>query len=246
MKKDSKVANSNTDRKDSLVKLLILTLFSKGLSTQMLIVSSYSIFVNKDSNIPFTNESLFTNIPLEETINMCIDKLFENNTKVNNLTKESFRSLLELATLESLFIFNGKYYKQKDGVAMGSPFGPTLANVFLCHFEEQWMSDCPIDYKPISYRRYVDDTFLLFSSELHVTKFLNYMNSKHRNIKFTVEREENNSLSFLDIKIFRDGGKFQTSVYRKSTFSGVLTNFESILPISPKYNLVSTLLHRCL
>ena len=162
MKKDSKVANSNTDRKDSLVKLLILMLFSKGLSTQMLIVSSYSIFVNKDSNIPFTNESLFTNIPLEETINMCVDKLFENNTKVNNLTKESFRSLLELATLESLFIFNGKYYKQKDGVAMGSPFGPTLANVFLCHFEEQWMSDCPIDYKPISYRRYVDDTFLLF------------------------------------------------------------------------------------
>ena len=53
---------------------------------------------------------------------------------------------------------------------MGSPLGPSLANVFLYHFEEQWMSDCPIDYKPISYRRYVDDTFLLFSSELHVIK----------------------------------------------------------------------------
>ena len=103
--------------------------------------------------------------------------------------------------------------------------------MFLSHFEEQWMSDCPIDYKPITYRRYVDDTFLLFSSELHVTKFLNYMNSKHRNIKFTVEREENNSLSFLGINIFRDGGKFQTSVYRKSTVSFVLTNFESFLPI---------------
>ena len=127
---------------------------------------------------------------------------------------------------------------------MGSPLGPTLVNVFLCHFEEQWISDCPIDYKPISYRRYVDDAFLLFSSELHVTKFLNYMNSKHRNIKFTVEREENDSLSFLDIKIFRDNWKFQTLVYRKPTFSGVLTNFESFLPISYKYNLVSTLFHR--
>ena len=126
---------------------------------------------------------------------------------------------------------------------MCTPLGPTLTNVFLCHFKEQWMSDCPINYKPISYRRYVDNTFLLFSSELHVTKFLNYMNCKHRNIKFTVKRDENNSLSFLDIKIFHDGGKFQTSVYRKSTFSGVLTNFESFLPISYKYNLVSTLLH---
>ena len=118
---------------------------------------------------------------------------------------------------------------------MDTPLGPTLPNVFLCHCEEQWMSDCPIDYKPISYRRYVDDTFLLFSSELHVTKFLNYMNSKHQNIKFTVEREKDKSISFLDIKIFRDSGKFQTSVYRKPTF-----NFESFLPISYKYNLVST------
>ena len=129
---------------------------------------------------------------------------FENNTKVNNLTKESFRSLLELATLDSFFIFDGKYYKQKDGVAVGSSLVPAVANVFLGHFEEQWMPDCPIDYKPISYRRYVDDTFLLFSSELPVTKFLNYMNSKHWDIKFTIEREENNSLSFLDIKSFLD------------------------------------------
>ena len=149
-----------------------------------------------------------------------------------------------MATLDFFFIFDGKYYGQKDGVAMGSPLGPTLATMILCHFQVQWISDCPRDYKPISYRRYVGDALLLFSSELHVTKFLNYMNSKHRNIKFTVEREENDSLSFLDIKIFRDNEKFQTSVYRKPTFSGVLTNFESFLPILYKYNLVSTLLHR--
>ena len=70
------------------------------------------------------------------------------------------------------------------------------------------------------------------------------MNSKHRNINFTVKQEENDSLSFLDINFFRDNGKFQTSVYRNPTFGGVLTNFESFLPISYKYNLVSTLLHR--
>ena len=72
-------------------------------------------------------ESLFTSISLEETINNCVDKLLQTNTKINNLTEESFRSLLELATLDSFFIFDGKYYIQKDGVAMGSPLGPTLA-----------------------------------------------------------------------------------------------------------------------
>ena len=70
------------------------------------------------------------------------------------------------------------------------------------------------------------------------------MNSKHQNVKLTVERGENNSLFFLGIKMFRDGGKFKASVYRKSTFSGVLSNFERFSPISYKYNLVSTLLHR--
>ena len=62
---------------------------------------------------------------------------------------------------------------------MGSSLGSALANVFLCNFEEQFLSDCPMDYKPISYRRYVDDTLLLFSSKLHVIKFLNYINPKH-------------------------------------------------------------------
>ena len=194
----------------------------------------------------FDIESLFTNIPLEETINICVDKPFENNTKVNNLNKESCRSLLELATLHSFFffIFYGKCYKQKDGVVMGSSLGLTLANVFLCHFKEQWMSDCPIYYKLFSYRSYVGDTFLLFLSKLRVTRFLNYMNSKHRNIKFTVEPEENNSLSFINIKRFCDSRKSQTLVYRKPTFSLTFTNFEIFLPISYKYDLVSILLHR--
>ena len=115
--------------------------------------------------------SLFINIPLKVNINISVDKLLENNTKVHNLTKESFGSLLEMATLNSFLICDGKYCKQKDGVAMVFPLATTLVNVFLCHLKEQWMSDCPIDCKPILHRRYVDDKFLLFSSELHVNKF---------------------------------------------------------------------------
>ena len=95
-----------------------------------------------------------------------------------------------MATLDSFFIFDRKYYKQIDDVAMDSPFDPTLANMFVCHFEKQWMFDCPIGYKPISYKRYVDDTFLLLSSGLHVTKFSNYINFKHRNIFLPADLEK--------------------------------------------------------
>ena len=66
--------------------------------------------------------------------------------------------------LQKNLIFNGQLYKQVDEVAMGSPLGPTLANVFLVHFEKNWLQNCPSDFKPHSYRRYVNDIFVLFIS----------------------------------------------------------------------------------
>ena len=76
-------------------------------------------------------DSLFTNIPLEETINICTN--YED--VIEGINKSEFKNLLPLATQESYFIFNDVLYKQKDGVAMGSPLGPTMANVFLSFYE---------------------------------------------------------------------------------------------------------------
>ena len=81
-------------------------------------------------------ESLFTNIPLDETIENCINNLFANNDTVQNFIKEDLKELLKFASYESFFTFDNEYYSQLDGVAMGSPLGPTLANAFLCHFEK--------------------------------------------------------------------------------------------------------------
>ena len=127
---------------------------------------------------------------------------------------------------------------------MGSPLGPTLANVFMCYFENIWLENCPAHFKPIVYRRFVDDTFLLFRTKDHVEKFKNYLNKQHKNIKFTSEIEENGSLSFLDITITSENNKFVTSVYHKPTFSGVFTNFESFIPDMHICGSVETLLHR--
>ena len=102
--------------------------------------------------------------------------------------------------------------------------------------------NCPSKFKPVIYRRYVDDTFLLFRSKHHIEKFRNYLNRQHKNIKFTSETENKNSMSFLDIKITRNDNKFMTSVYRKLSFSGVFTNFVRFIPNSYNYNLLFTLL----
>ena len=73
---------------------------------------------------------------------------------------------------------------------MVSPLGTTLAKAFLCHYEKIWLNECPSQFKPVVYKRYVDDIFVLLESEEHLNLFVNYMNSKHRNIKFTLETED--------------------------------------------------------
>ena len=72
--------------------------------------------------------------------------------------------MLKLATTESSFTFDNKLYKQIDGVAMGSPFGPSLANAFLCHYEKIWLNEGPSEFKPVVYSRYVDDIIVLLKS----------------------------------------------------------------------------------
>ena len=100
----------------------------------------------------------------------------------------------------------------------------------MCSFERRCLRDCPKDFKPVFYRRYVDDIFALFSSPDHADKFKEYLSSKHSNIKFSIEKEEDGCLPFLDVNIFRENDQFATNVYRKKTFSEVYTNFKSFTP----------------
>ena len=189
--------------------------------------------------------SLFTNIPLNETTNIICDELFKNRECINGMDKPVFRELLTLAMNETCFIFDDVLYKQCDGVSMGSPLGPSYANSFLSYHEKIWIDECPDDIKPIKYRRYVDDIFVLCRDRDHHRRFMEYMNSKHTNIAFTEEVEDNNSLPFLDVFVSRTENGFVTNIYRKRTFSGVFTNFFSFLHIQFKACLISTLLFRC-
>ena len=81
-------------------------------------------------------ESLFTNILLEETINICIESIYNQNDCVECLNKSEFKELLPLVVKEFYFTFDEFWYKQIDGTAMGSPLGPTLANTFLCCYQK--------------------------------------------------------------------------------------------------------------
>ena len=127
-------------------------------------------------------------------------------------------------------MFVNDFYIQGDKVTMGSPLGPSLANAFMCQYETTWLNECPASIKPLFYQYYIDDIFCLFDDSNQRAEFLNYMNTRDANIKYTLEREKDQSLSFLDCLICRDGGEFVTSVFSKSTFGTVYSHFNSFLP----------------
>ena len=165
--------------------------------------------------------SLFTNVPLDETIQICLDKLYSLSDPPT-LPRAVLHKLLEFATKRSHFLFDGQYYDQIDGVAMGSPLGPVLANIFMCHFEERWVMNGKV--RPSLWYRYVDDTFTMFDSKDTACEFLQYLNSRHHSIKFTIEFEQANVIPFLDILVKRcPNNTFVISIYRKKTFTGLYT-----------------------
>ena len=93
--------------------------------------------------------------------------------------------------------------------------------------------------------RYVDDTFCLFHSEHDVIIFFDYINSRHPNIRFTMEKEAHHKLHFLDVLVDNnDPNSLLTSVYRKKTFTGLLTNYFSFTSYSYKVGLIRTLVDR--
>ena len=94
---------------------------------------------------------------------------------------------------------DGIVYQQVDGVAIGSPLGPSLANTFVAYYEQICLNGCPDEFKPVHYKRYVDDITVLFPSPHHLGKFNEYLNTKHANIKFTREKEVKGSLRFLKV-----------------------------------------------
>ena len=134
--------------------------------------------------VSFDVQALFTNVPLSETIDIIINRLFPQDTTLfHSFDKNNFRKFLELAVVDTHFIFDNNVYKQIDGMAMGSPLGPIFANIFMCFLEEKFLDQCPNSFKPIFYKRYVDDTFVLFKEEIHAQLFLDFINDFHHNIK---------------------------------------------------------------
>ena len=164
----------------------------------------------------FKISSIFINVPLAKTIEICTEALYNDDSMVPSFPRNIFVELTQLATSSVEFSFNNNIHPQIDGVTMGSPLGPALANIFVGYQEAKLFN---ITKRPLVYFRYVDDTFAVFNNEEDCNTFLTHLNSLHPSLRFTYEKESNHSLPFLDVLVERHDSEFLTSVYRKPTFT---------------------------
>ena len=112
---------------------------------------------------------------------------------------------------------------------------------------QNWFRSCHQEYKPLFYLRYVDDTLLFFASKEHIDPFLAFLNNQPTPISFTKEEENDGHIAFLDLNIYRHESPlttFSTSIFRKKTFTVLLTKYDSFIPHIFKLNLISSLIYR--
>ena len=107
----------------------------------------------------FDVSSLFTNVHLDETIKICLEALYDQPDYQPVIPKDVFFELMKSATSSVECSSNNTMCKQSDGIDMGSPLGPALANILVGYYEETLFSETR---KPPIYFRYVDDTFAIF------------------------------------------------------------------------------------
>ena len=185
---------------------------------------------------------LFTSIPLQETIEIAVELIFENNPQLK-VTKRELKQLFNFATSGTHFIFNGSFYDQIDGVSMGSPLGPVLANLLMGYHEKKWLQEFEKG-KILMYKHYIDDIFCMLGNEKDAEHLFEFLNWQRKSIKFILKKERNKFLSFLDVLIKNEGNRFSTSVCQKKTSVGLFTQFNSFTPIIYKIGLVRCLIYR--
>ena len=188
--------------------------------------------------VSFDVVSLFTNVPLDETIDIIIKCIYDKKEINTDIPKKEMKQLLYLCAKNVHFTLNSKMYFQVDGVAMGSPLGPVLGNIFMVELERNIIPTLSNDIS--LWKRYVDDT-ICFINLTSINKVLETLNSYHTNIKFTIEIETEKKMLFLDVLLIYNNNLISIRVYCKNTNTYIYINWKSFVPNNWKQGTLKTL-----
>ena len=203
------------------------------------------ILEEADPNLPFLSldvESLFTNVPLDPLLSFLYRKYHDGMLPLpDGYTIEGLLDLIRLCVDSTVFSFNGSFFRQKQGVSMGSPLAPVLACLFMELFESELRMNIQ-GPQPFFWVRYIDDILIQWPGNLdQFNTLFNKLIQVEDLIKLQVEWETADpiqsghaTIPFLDLLIKRSPSGFVFSVYRKPTSTDLYTHYYSSHPISTK------------
>ena len=182
------------------------------------------LFDNGYQFVSFDVQSLFTNVPVKKAINIILDRVYNKKLINTNLKKRTMKKLLVDSCTKTAFSFDNVLYELCDGVSMGSPLGPVLANIILTEFEDEIVKPLTETSVLNFYCRYVDDTLVLIKKD-KIQYVLSSFNSFGKNLRFSVDGNiDDGNIHFLDIKILNNG---ETDIYIKDTNTGLYVQYHS-------------------
>ena len=194
--------------------------------------------------VSFDVVSLFTNVPIGEAVDVIRELLRDDEDLVTRtpMSPDRIGELLELCLRSTYFSYNGEFYEQSEGAAMGSPVSAVVANLYMEFFEEVALRSAPV--RPRLWKRYVDDTCCIVKKGT-AEVLLEHLNKIRPSIQFTLELEKDGTLPFLDTHLRRKGdGTLDVTVYRKLTHTDRYLNFRSHHPTHVRRGLVRCLYDR--
>ncbi|XP_055714335.1 uncharacterized protein LOC129808578 [Phlebotomus papatasi] len=164
-----------------------------------------------------------------------VDRRFEEISHTTNLSKEMLIRVTRFCLTTGYFVFQGEVYSQLDGVAMGSPISPIIADIVMQRAIEKTLENSTM--RIMFTKKYVDDLLLAVHRD-DVGEVLQQFNSFHPKIQYTMEIEQNGSIPYLDMMVCRRPGEttLKTTWYSKTCASHRMLNYNSG---HPKYMILN-------
>jgi hypothetical protein len=171
--------------------------------------------------------------------------IITKNQNISHETNVEINNLLMIILEQNYVEHNGKWFKQNVGLAMGAPTSAILTEVFIQYLEHTIIFDILMKHQIIDYYRYADDILIIYNShKTNIENTLYEFNNIHPNIKFTIEKEVNNTINFLDLSINKADNNLQLGIYRKPTTTDSIIHNDSCHPLEHKRAAINFLINR--
>ena len=197
-----------------------------------------------ESLISFDVSVLFTSVPVEESLTLIYEKLAADPSLADRTARspQLVTDLLRMWLTTTYFKYDGSFYAQIEGAAMGSPVSPIVANMSMEDYEGKALE--AYQDPPKYWGRYVDDVLAVIKTA-HIEPFTQHLNAQHTHIQWISELEADEKLPMLDTLTTRmSDGSLRFNVYRKPTHTDQYLQFQSHQPMEHKMCVIRTLTHR--